>query len=247
MTDSSRSARGADLCVAVFALFLPSVVTLLYFVILAAWPSAAQQTAYAIGKGIQFGLPLVWVLAVQRAGLRFKPPGRAGLIEGGLFGLLVLAAMMALYHGWLKPVGYLGPQSPAAAAILDKVQGFGLDTLWKYVALGAFYSLFHSGLEEYYWRWFVFGQLRRLIPVNRAILVSSIGFMLHHILLLAAYFGWFSPATWLFSAAVAVGGAYWAWLYQRSDSLWGPWLSHLVIDAAIFIVGYDLVVGLFTA
>ena len=71
--------------------------------------------------------------------------------------------------------------------------------------------------------------------------------MLHHILLLAAYFGWFSPATWIFSAAVAVGGAYWAWLYQRSGSLWGPWLSHLVIDAAIFIVGYDLVFGLFTA
>jgi len=247
MTDSSHAGRRADMCVAVFALFLPSVVTLLYFVILSAWPTAAQQTAYAIGKGIQFGLPLVWVLAVQRAGLRFKPPGRAGLIEGSLFGLLVLVVMMALYHGWLKPVGYLGPESPVATAVLDKVQGFGLETLWKYVALGTFYSLIHSGLEEYYWRWFVFGQLRRLIPVNRAILVSSVGFMLHHILLLGTYFGWFSPATWLFSAAVAVGGAYWAWLYQRSDSLWGLWLSHLIIDAAIFIVGYDLVFGLFTA
>ena len=247
MTDSSHAARRADLCVVGFALFLPSVVTLLYFVILATWPTAAQQTAYAIGKGIQFALPLVWVLAVQRAGLRFKPPGRAALIEGGLFGLLVLALMMVLYHGWLKPLGYLGPQSPVAGAVVDKVQGFGIDTIWKYIALCTFYSLIHSGMEEYYWRWFVFGQLGRLIPVNRAILVSAIGFMLHHVLLLATYFGWFSPATWLFSAAVAVGGAYWAWLYQRSDSLWGPWLSHLVIDAAIFIVGYDLVVGLFAA
>ena len=247
MTDSSPAARRADLCVVVFALFLPSVVTWLYFVVLSAWPAAAQQTAFAIGKGIQFCLPLVWVLAVQRAGLRFKRPGRAGLIEGGLFGLLVLAVMTALFHGLLKPVGILGPEGPATAAILDKVQGFGLDTLWKYVALGTFYSLVHSGLEEYYWRWFVFGQLRRLIPVNRAILISSIGFMLHHILLLGTYFGWFSPATWIFSAAVAIGGAYWAWLYQRSGSLWGPWLSHLVVDAAIFIVGYDLVARLFNA
>jgi membrane protease YdiL (CAAX protease family) len=71
--------------------------------------------------------------------------------------------------------------------------------------------------------------------------------MLHHILLLAVYLGWSSPATWVFSAAVAVGGAYWAGLYQRSDSLWGPWLSHLVIDAAVFMVGYDLVVGLLAA
>ena len=247
MTDSSPAARRADLCVVVFALFLPSVVTWLYFVVLAPWPAAAQQTAYLIGKGIQFGLPLVWVLAVQRSRLRLEPPDRAGMVEGAGFGLAVLAAMMVLYHGWLKPLGYLGPESPAAGAVLDKVQGFGVDTLWKYVALSAFYSLIHSGLEEYYWRWFVFGQLRRLIPVNRAILVSSIGFMLHHILLLGTYFGWFSPATWIFSAAVAVGGAYWAWLYQRCDSLWGPWVSHLVIDAAIFIVGYDLVVGLFAA
>jgi uncharacterized protein len=244
MTDSSPAARRADYCVVAFALFLPSIVTLLYFVILSTRPSAAQQTAFVIGKGIQFALPLVWVLAVQRAGLRLKLPGRAGVIEGGLFGLLVLMLMMGLYYGWLKPLGHLGPQSPTAAAVLDKVQGFGCDTLWKYAALATFYSLIHSGLEEYYWRWFVFGQLRRLIPVNRAILVSSIGFMLHHILLLGTYFGWFSPATWLFSAAVAVGGAYWAWLYQRSNSLWGPWLCHVVIDAAIFIVGYDLVVGL---
>jgi len=247
MSDSPDGARRADLCVVVLALFFPSMVTLLYFVILATWPAAVQQTAYLIGKGIQFGLPLVWVLAVQRARLRFRPPDRAGMVEGAAFGLAVLALMMVLYHGWLKPIGYLSPESPVASAVLEKVRGFGIDTLWKYVVLGAFYSLIHSGMEEYYWRWFVFGQLRRLVPLNRAILVSSIGFMLHHILLLATYFGWSSPATWVFSAAVAVGGAYWAWLYQRSDSLWGAWLSHLVIDAAIFIVGYDLVVGLLTA
>ena len=247
MGDSPYAARRADFRVVVFALLFPSVVTLLYFVILATWPTAVQQTAYLIGKGIQFGLPLVWVMAVQRAGLRFRPPDRAGMVEGAVFGLAVSAAMMLLYYGWLKPVGYLGPESPVAGAVLDKVQGFGVDAIWKYVALSAFYSLIHSGLEEYYWRWFVFGQLRRLVPLNRAILVSSVGFMLHHILLLAIYFGWSSPATWVFSAAVAVGGAYWAWLYQRSDSLWGPWLSHLVIDAAIFIVGYSLVGGLLTA
>jgi uncharacterized protein len=49
-----------------------------------------------------------------------------------------------------------------------------------------------------------------------------------------------SPWTWLFSLSVAVGGAFWAWLYQRTGSLYGPWLSHLLVDAAIFLVGYDL-------
>ena len=60
-------------------------------------------------------------------------------------------------------------------------------------------------------------------------------------LILGTYFGWTSPATWLFSLAIAIGGAAWAWLYHRSGSLVGPWLSHLLVDAAIFVIGYHLV------
>jgi hypothetical protein len=31
------------------------------------------------------------------------------------------------------------------------------------------------------------------------------------------------------------------WLYRRSGSLLGPWLGHLLVDALIFTVGWDLV------
>jgi membrane protease YdiL (CAAX protease family) len=64
--------------------------------------------------------------------------------------------------------------------------------------------------------------------------------MAHHVLVIGFYFGWTAPETWLFSFAVAIGGAVWAWLYHKSRSLVGPWLSHLLVDAAIFAVGYDL-------
>ena len=36
-------------------------------------------------------------------------------------------------------------------------------------------------------------------------------------------------------------GVVWALLYYRSKSLWGPWLSHAIVDAGIFAIGYDLV------
>jgi membrane protease YdiL (CAAX protease family) len=70
--------------------------------------------------------------------------------------------------------------------------------------------------------------------------------MAHHVLVLGKYFGFDSPATWLFSSCVAVGGAVWAWLYNRTGSLLGPWLSHLLVDAAIFAIGFDLVRGALT-
>ncbi len=221
---------------------LPSFVTLLYFVFLAGTSESLQQAAYAVGKSVQFAFPLVWVGLICRERLGWPAPSVRGLAGGFGFGLLVLVATMVLYQHVLQPLGVF---ATAADQVRSKVAELGIDSLARYVALGVFYSLCHSLLEEYYWRWFVFGYLRRLLPLGPAIGVSSFAFMAHHVVLLATYFGWLSPWTWLFSLAVAVGGAFWAWLYHRSGSLYGPWLSHLMIDAAIFLVGYDLVSDLF--
>lgn len=241
----AADSRRAETTVIAGAMLLPTFVTWLYFVALTSAPAALQQSAYLLGKSIQFALPAVWVLWICRERVDWLRPTRAGLLPNVLFGSAVVALMAVIYAFWLKPSGYLAPGSPAGEAVLAKVRGFGVDTLGLYVALGAFYSLIHSGLEEYYWRWFVFGRLRRMIPLGSAIVLSSAGFALHHVILLGTYFQWAPLPVAVFSAAVAVGGAVWAWLYQRSGSLFGPWIGHLIIDAGIFLVGYDLVRGTF--
>ncbi|MCA9230112.1 MAG: CPBP family intramembrane metalloprotease [Planctomycetales bacterium] len=222
----------------VFALVLPTLVTLAYFVWADSFSPAVQQTTYTIAKAFQFGFPLVWACWRQGQRLQLRPSDMQGVIAGIGFGLLGSLAMMSLYHGWLKHSDLL---AGAEGAIRQKLTGMALDQSWKFIALGAFYSLFHSLLEEYYWRWFVFGQLRQMITLGKAVVVSSLGFMAHHVIVLGAYFGYASPETWLFSFSIAIGGAFWAWLYQRSRSLLGPWLGHLLIDAAIFTIGYDIV------
>src|SRR5262249_1527345 len=104
-----------------------------------------------------------------------------------------------------------------------------------------FVTVPHSLLEEYYWRWFVFGQLRRRLTLASAIVISSLGFMAHHVIILYVFFpDHFLTAAVPFSLCVAAGGAVWAWLYERSGSIYAPWLSHLVVDAGLFVVGYDL-------
>lgn len=220
-----------------FALVFPTLVTWVYFVWLAGDSAGEQQASYSVGKVIQFAFPLLWVVIVQRQPLRLHGPGAAGLATGAGFGVVVVAAMLLLYHAYLKPAGFF---ANAVNAVNEKAKGFGVDSLAKYAALGIFYSACHSFLEEYYWRWFVFAQLRRLASLRTAIVVSSVGFMAHHVLVLATFFGWESPATYLFSISISVGGAVWAWLYARTDSLYGPWLSHLLVDSGIFLIGYDL-------
>lgn len=234
-----RTAR-AELCALLFALVCPTVVTVAYFVVLAGHPYG--KAAYVIGKGIQFAFPLLWVLFITRQRLHIGRPTGRGLGLGLLFGMMVAATMLGLYLAILRPAGFfIGP----AAAVREKVVQLGIATPALFAAAGVFYSLIHSLLEEYYWRWFVYGRLRTWLPLAPSLLIGSVGFMAHHVILLAVYFGIASPATWLFSIGVAVGGAVWAWLYEKTGSLYGPWLSHALVDAAIFIIGYDMLADTF--
>ena len=227
-----------DWAAILFALCLPSLVTLSYFVWADSLPASVQQVIYSVAKVIQFAFPAFWVLVVLRNRPRWQRPITRGLTPGLLFGAVVSAAMIVLYFAWLK-------SSPlfqgASQEIADKVAGLKMDVPWRYVSMGLFYSIVHAMLEEYYWRWFVFGQLERYCRPGVAVVVSAIGFAAHHVIVLSIYFGATSVTTWLFSAGIAVGGAFWAWLYHRSGSLIGPWAGHLLIDAAIFSIGYEIV------
>jgi len=227
----------ADAVAVLVAMVLPSLGTWLYYVALSDQAQAVQQAVYLACKMVQFGFPLVWVLSMERRRPQWIGPTRRPLIEGTFFGLTVAAAMLLGYQLWLKPAGLF---DAVGQLIHEKLAGFGVDTAAEFVLLGAAYSMVHAFLEEYYYRWFLFGRLRRWLPLSAAIAISAVGFTAHHVIVLAVYFGPTSPVTILFSLAVGVGGAIWAWLYHRGGSLWGPWISHLLIDVAIFVVGYDL-------
>lgn len=227
-----------ELAALVFAVVLPTLVTVMYFVVLTPLDERIQQAAYGIGKAIQFAFPLVWVLLVCREPIKFKPPHVMGLTVGFAFGMVVLVAMLTLYYFWLKPAGFF---VEPGKAVDKKVEEMGLDSTALYAATAIFYALVHSFLEEYYWRWFVFGRLERRIPFPRALILSSLGFMLHHVLLLSIYFKGDFVAIGLFSLGVALGGVAWGMLFHWTRSLSGPWLSHLLVDAGIFLLGYDLI------
>jgi membrane protease YdiL (CAAX protease family) len=234
---SASTNKTRDWLAVLFALVLPSLVTLAYFVWAQGSEAGVQQAVYSVAKIVQFAFPVFWVAWIQRRRPRFDLTSSRGVVLGGAFGVVIFVASLAVYHYWLKSADFfLASQQP----IQEKIAGLGLDHAWKSIALAVFYSLFHSLLEEYYWRWFVFRQLKSLTSFGPAVMISSLGFMAHHVIVIGHYFGYFTLVTWLFSLAVAIGGAVWAWLYHRSGSLLGPWLSHLCVDAAIFTIGYEM-------
>jgi hypothetical protein len=223
----------------VFALVFPSLMTWVYFVALSGRREAG--VAYLIGKIVQFGFPLVWLRWVEGRWFRLARPSIKGLALASIFGAFVVALMLTVYLAGLRGSPML---AGAASEIRHKLEPFGLATPVGFLLLAAFYCVAHSLLEEYYWRWYVFGRLRDQTHPALAALISSLGFMAHHVILVYRFIGGSGGAVILFSLSVAGGGAVWAWIYHRNGSLYGPWWSHGMVDAALMLIGYDLLGGL---
>ncbi len=228
----------------VFACLFPTFATWLYFVRL----SGSDWAMYAYGatKVVQFALPAIWLLARRGRGPSFLPLPQSGEGKGKgvLWGLLSGAAVVALLLLTWRPILAASPAfAGTAAAVSEKVASFGIDSAAKFFLLAAFYSVIHSFLEEYYWRWFVFGRMRRKLPVGLAMVVSSLAFTSHHVLVVGQYLGRFGLLTFAVSLVVTASGLLWAWIYQRtgrSDRLVGPWLSHALADAGLMWVGFQM-------
>ena len=218
-----------------FSLTFPTITTAIYFILLSGHP--LMGAAYAAAKVLQFAFPVVWATAYEGQKVRPERPRCAGLGEGLALGALVLAGTLALYYGYFKTSSVL---AGAGAEVVEKMKGFGVNSAAKFLALACFISVFHSLLEEYYWRWFVFGRLSNMVPPGMAVALSSLGFMAHHVLVVGQFLHGYGPYTWFFSSCVAVGGALWAWLYHRTRTLYGPWFSHLLVDAGLMWIGFDL-------
>jgi CAAX protease family protein len=233
--EGTRQRRWADGLV-YLAMVFPTAGAWVYFVTLEG--SALARWVYLLSKALQFSLPLIWVAAAGRkeARPRLRPAGiAAGLASGAALAAFVLAAYAFGFRG-------SGLAAAAAVRIQGKLADFLVGSPAGYLALAAALAVVHSLLEEYYWRWFVFQRLACRLPARPAVTAASLAFAAHHVIIIAAFvppdrFWNVAPAA---TAAIALAGALWCLLLRRSGSLLSPWLSHLLVDAALMAVGYRL-------
>jgi hypothetical protein len=220
--------------VLIFALIYPTAMTWLYFTD----ESRDAPFLYGFGKCIQFLLPALWWTAAEGKRLRLSAPRRDGIAVGVGFGVLTTAAILILYFVWLR-------ESPIFASLkalaIAKATNFGLTTPARFAAFAIFLSAIHALLEEYYWRAFVFAEFRKQSSLTIAVVLSSLGFMAHHVVVLNYYFPEaFWRTTFPLSVGVAIGGAAWAIMYERYRTLYPTWLSHAIVDGALMTVAYAI-------
>lgn len=212
------------------ALTVPLIGSLIYFVWLPAHPVA--KAVYGGTKLFTLVYPLCFL--GWRETLRGKPQqnwGRVialGLLSGGVISLLGSLLMAT-------PVGAM--VWGGAGLVREKASALGFAQ--HYLLFALFISLFHSALEEFYWRGFVFGQLRNRLgaPISHGI--AALAFSAHHLVVTLQFFP--APLAFFLAACVAIGGVIWTQVYQHQGTLVGCWLSHLCVDAFLMTVGYQLI------
>lgn len=230
------------------AILLPTVMTWIYFVQLAG-QGTFTRNIYLVSKVALGLLPIGWYLWLRYRSMRDenltpsplpKPRHELSFRLGLDFGLFTIAIILVIYYVFLKGTGLL---NETTVIIHGKLQDAGIRTGLAFVIMAGFLSILHSAFEEYYWRWFIFGRLRSAVPWLLAALISSTGFMLHHILVLWAFlpghYGWIMVI--LFSLGVGFGGFIWCCIYQYTGSLLGAWVAHLCADLAIMWCGWDII------
>ncbi len=212
------------------ALFFQLVGTYFYYV----YPGAQfPQVIYVATKVLLIAWPLLcWALIGKFLFIKSEKNNKESFVLGLISGLIFLATILGVYFSWqdyFQQYAYL---------VKEKVDSLGIGG-FKFLIFAVFLSLIHSFIEEYYWRSFVFRGLLGLVKFWPALIVGGIAFALHHYLLLSQFFPW--PIVVLFGTMVGAAGAWWSWVYFKTNSLLGAWISHAFADLAVMIVAYFLI------
>jgi membrane protease YdiL (CAAX protease family) len=197
-----------------------------------AWPDQTLgKVLFFLAKVWLLALPLAWHLIVEKRRISWSRP-----VQGG-FGLAIgLAAAISVFIG----VAYMtvGKLLIDAKAIQAMGVDTGLSQRSTYLMGALYWVTVNSVLEEYVWRWFVVEKLEDFLGSKTAIVCSALGFTLHHIVAMQIFL---SPMVVALAAiGVFIGGAVWSWCFVRYRSIWPCYVSHAIVDVAVFGVGYHL-------
>ena len=199
-----------------------------------AFPGPVGTTIFGICKAWMLALPVVWLLVIDRGRLSWSRPTKGGFGVAAFLGLAISAVIFAAYF-------LLGERWIDVAHVREMAEQNGIGTPARYLLAVAYWVLINSVLEEYVYRWFIFRKCEALMPPLVAVLAAGAAFTIHHVLALRIQFDW--NVTLLASLGVFIGGTVWSWLYLKYRSIWPGYLSHAIVDIAVFTIGWLIIFG----
>ena len=191
------------------------------------------RPGYAVKSAIKMAvfaaLPLLltrlFALLSPKEIFRFRKRGFGVALGLGIGIYALILGGWAVLRNWIDFSGIADSLTANAGVTKDN---------FLYVSL--YISFANSLLEEFFFRGFLFGNLKQ----NRTLAygISAAAFSLYHA---AMMIGWFSPwLTALVLIGLAVGGCIFNWLNEKLGCIYASWLTHMFANFAINTIGFIL-------
>jgi len=106
------------------------------------------------------------------------------------------------------------------------------------VYYGLYITFINSLIEEFFFRGFIFLNIKKLKFKRLAYIMSSLAFAIYHI---ANFQNWFSIGMFLFvSIGLFIGGCIFNYLDDKQDTFLNSWFVHIAADLAIILIGFKI-------
>jgi membrane protease YdiL (CAAX protease family) len=188
-----------------------------------------SRLAYGLSKLLFIGLPFVYWYINRATPKTPQSPMRLFSVVSGLVFALIIFGVLYTFIDEIKPLG---------EKIYQTLSNIGLTKNFLLYSLGII--IFNSLFEELYWRYSIFGGLKKFFSLNKAMLIGSLGFAAMHFV----YFVSFFDAMWvilLLTSASFLFGMFWAWLYHKTNSVFWVWINHLLVNVPLFYIEYLII------
>ena len=193
------------------------------------------RPGYAVKSAIKIALFMLIPLIASRMDrsvlyLQLLRPKKKGLLPAIALGVGIYVVILGGYF----LVSPFFDFSQIAGALTDNA---GV-TKENFLYVSLYISFANSFLEEFFFRGFVFTNLKQHTGRNLAYIFSAAAFSLYHV---AMMIGWFSPALFLLvMVGLVIGGMIFNWLNEQLDTIYCSWLTHMFANIAINTIGFML-------
>ena len=188
---------------------------------------------YAVKSAVKAVLFLILpLIAIPREGgstqkKLFHLPDRRGLLVSVFLGGTVYALIFGAFLFIRRFYDFSG-----IPALLEANVGVNKE---NFLLVSLYIAVCNSFLEEYFFRRFAFLELRERWGRLPAYLFSSFSFAAYHIAMMR---GWFSPAVFILAVTgLAIGGAVFDFLDEKSGGIMNSWMVHMFANLAINTAG----------
>ncbi|MEL6501633.1 MAG: type II CAAX endopeptidase family protein [Cyanobacteria bacterium J06623_1] len=198
-------------------------------------PGLVGNAVFTAVKVWGIAFPLLWVMKTNSKALRLPKFDWREVKVGLSLGVVMFGIIMLAYY-------LVGQQLIDLDDIRAKARDVGITSPILYLAGCVYWSFFNSLVEELTWRGFVVSQCKVIVPQITAVIFAALFFTAHHSLALYGYtHNW--CVVLLGSLGVFIAGLVWAWCYDHYRSITPGYISHILADIAIAMIGYQLLFG----